>query len=72
MDVRYLKNAPPSPPAKVLAAEGRTFPVDQMYLEDVYGLTQYRLAPDSPAALRGRVGGREASARLKKQAAASR
>jgi len=56
----------------VLAAEGRTFPVDQMYLEDVYGLTQYRLAPDSPAALRGRVGGREASARLKKQAVASR
>ena len=59
---------PDSPTYKVLTAEGRAFPVDQMYLEDVYSLTQYKLAPDSPAALRGRPGGREASARLKKQA----
>ena len=37
----------------VITTMGRTFPVQQLFLEDVYRLTQYRLAPDSPAALRG-------------------
>jgi ATP-dependent RNA helicase DHX29 len=36
----------------ILTAEGRTFPVSCVYLEDVYELTGYLLPPDSPAALR--------------------
>ena len=35
-----------------MTAEGRTFPVSQVFLEDVYAMTSYRLAEDSPAALR--------------------
>lgn len=43
----------------VLAAAGRTFPVRQLFLEDAYEALQYRLAADSPAALRaGAAGGR--------------
>lgn len=38
----------------VLHAAGRTFPVTRMFLEDVYGMTGYRLASDAPAALRRR------------------
>lgn len=36
----------------VVAAAGRTFPVTQLFLEDVYEATGYVLAPDSPAARR--------------------
>lgn len=35
-----------------LAAGGRTFPVDQVFLEDVYEMTGYRLDPEGPCALR--------------------
>lgn len=35
-----------------MTAQGRTFPVSQIFLEDIYQLTNYRLADDSPAALR--------------------
>lgn len=35
-----------------LSAKGRTFPVQQFYLEDVYEATAYHLPEDSPAALR--------------------
>lgn len=36
----------------VLTALGRTFPVQQLFLEDCYERTGYRLAADSPAAMR--------------------
>lgn len=36
----------------VLHAAGRTFPVQQLFLEDVYEMTSYVLAADAPAALR--------------------
>jgi ATP-dependent RNA helicase DHX29 len=36
----------------VLHAAGRTFPVQQLYLEDAYELTGYVLEADAPAALR--------------------
>jgi ATP-dependent RNA helicase DHX29 len=36
-----------------LRAEGRTFPVQQFFLEDVYEITGYRLDADAPAAIRG-------------------
>lgn len=36
----------------VLAAAGRTFPVQQLFLEDAYQATGYILDADSPAALR--------------------
>lgn len=35
-----------------MSAKGRTFPVEQFFLEDAYEMTSYRLAHDSPAALR--------------------
>jgi len=35
-----------------LAAGGRTFPVDQVFLEDVYEMIGYRLDPEGPCALR--------------------
>eukprot|EP00887_Chlorella_sp_A99_P005373 scaffold1.g5373.t1 len=38
--------------APALCAQGRTFPVEQRFLEDAYELTGYQLDPDSPAALR--------------------
>lgn len=38
--------------AAVVTAEGRTFPVQHLYLEDAYEAVQYRLDPDSSAALR--------------------
>lgn len=34
-----------------MSAKGRTFPVEQIFLEDVYEMTQYRLSDDAPAAL---------------------
>ena len=37
----------------VLSAAGRTFPVEHLFLEDVYEAVGYRLDADSPAALRG-------------------
>jgi HrpA-like RNA helicase len=37
---------------QTLAAGGRTFPVEQVFLEDVYELTGYRLDPEGPSALR--------------------
>lgn len=42
----YLGNCP------VLEAQGRTFPVKQFYLEDIYESLQYQLQSDSWAALR--------------------
>ena len=36
-----------------LSAKGRTFPVEQLFLEDAYEATGYRLEADAPAALRG-------------------
>ncbi|CAI5497941.1 unnamed protein product [Closterium sp. Naga37s-1] len=36
----------------VIQAQGRTFPVEMKYLEDVYESTGYNLSSDSPAALR--------------------
>ncbi|CAI5481236.1 unnamed protein product [Closterium sp. Yama58-4] len=36
----------------VIQAQGRTFPVEMKYLEDVYESTGYKLSSDSPAALR--------------------
>ena len=46
-----------------MAAQGRTFPVEQLFLEDVYERTGYRLADDAPAALRrGRGGGMQRQA----------
>jgi ATP-dependent RNA helicase DHX29 len=44
---------PPNTPVPVIACGGRTFPVEVRYLEDVYGETGYRLAPESRAAVRG-------------------
>lgn len=35
----------------VLTTEGRTFPVQHHFIEDVYEATQYLLSPDSPAAV---------------------
>lgn len=35
-----------------LSAKGRTFPVEQFFLEDVYEMTGYNLPEDSPAAMR--------------------
>eukprot|EP00983_Pelagomonas_calceolata_P090710 1157455-Pelagomonas_calceolata.AAC.1 len=53
--------------AAVLTAEGRTFPVEALFLEDVYYATGYRLAPDAPAAMRS--GGARANANaMRKQA----
>ena len=42
---KYFWNCP------VVNVEGRTFPVDTMYLEDVYEMLHYQLPLDSPAAL---------------------
>ena len=51
----------------MLTAEGRTYPVEALFLEDVYSATGYRLAPDAPAAMRG--GGARANANaMRKQA----
>ena len=38
----------------VVAAGGRTFPVQHLFLENVYELTGYLMDPDSPAAYRTR------------------
>jgi len=46
----------------VLTAEGRTFPVETLHLEDVYERLSYLLAPDSPAALRARCSHQRAAA----------
>eukprot|EP00250_Pteridium_aquilinum_P004082 c14319_g1_i2 orf=171-4673(+) len=35
----------------VVKIEGRTFPVDTIYLEDIYEMLEYRLATDSPASI---------------------
>ncbi|XP_019058918.1 PREDICTED: DExH-box ATP-dependent RNA helicase DExH7, chloroplastic isoform X2 [Tarenaya hassleriana] len=43
---RYFGHCP------VVTAQGRTHPVTTQFLEDIYELTSYHLAPDSPAALR--------------------
>jgi hypothetical protein len=51
----------------VLEAEGHTFPVDAVFLEDVYRTIGYRLARDAPAAMR--TGGARANANaMRKQA----
>ena len=44
---RYFGGSP------TLAAGGRTFPVEHLFLEDVYELTNYRLDAEGPNALRG-------------------
>jgi hypothetical protein len=49
----------------VLSAEGRTHPVQQLFLEEVYDMTGYRLAPDAPAALKHR--GKKGAELYKKQ-----
>ena len=36
-----------------LFAPGRTFPVEEHYLEEIYEILQYNLSPDNPACLRG-------------------
>lgn len=36
----------------VLTTEGRTYPVEHLFLEDAYSLTGYNLDPESPAALK--------------------
>lgn len=43
---RYFGNCP------VITAEGRTHPVKVHFLEDIYESLNYRLASDSPAAIR--------------------
>ncbi|CAK0787622.1 hypothetical protein CVIRNUC_010844 [Coccomyxa viridis] len=48
MFARYYGGCP------VLTAGGRTFPVEQHFLEDAYELTGYRLDADSPCAMRDR------------------
>src|SRR5688572_7372106 len=53
----------------VIFAEGRTFPVERLYLEDVYQLLQYKLEPDSPCAVRGGSAQRASAAALAKNAA---
>mmetsp|Transcript_22420 Transcript_22420/g.76149 ORF Transcript_22420/g.76149 Transcript_22420/m.76149 type:complete len:1472 (+) Transcript_22420:20-4435(+) len=61
---RYLGGCP------IVTAPGRTFPVRQLHLEDIYEELDYLLPPDSPAALRDqRRGG---SARGAKGAAKGR
>ena len=58
--------------APVLAMKGRTFPVQEIFLEDIYESTGYMLEADSPFALRekkkkggkGAGGGRSALARF--------
>jgi len=62
----------PPPPHAVFEAEGRTFPVSALFLEDVYQETQYRLAPDAPAAMRGGKGRASASAMRKNMSGGSR
>lgn len=52
----------------VLYAEGRTFPVQRLYLEDVYAATRYALEPDAPAALRPGAAQRAAAAAMVKHA----
>lgn len=37
---------------QVLAAGGRTFPVEHLFLEDVFELTEYTLDPEAHAALK--------------------
>lgn len=36
----------------VVTTEGRTYPVEQLFLEDAYSLTGYNLDPESPAAMK--------------------
>ncbi len=56
------------PPTAVISCQGRTFPVEHLFLEDVYEATGYALDPESRAALRS--GQAHANAvRMKKQAA---
>lgn len=38
-----------------LAAGGRTFPVDHLFLEDVYELLQYKLDAESPSTRKAHV-----------------
>ncbi len=54
----------------VLHAPGRTFPVEQFFLEDAMEVTGYVLAPDSPAALRPGGARRERQRRLENAAGA--
>ena len=42
------------PPLPINLLQGRTFPVEQLFLEDCYQATGYVLDADSPAALRPR------------------
>jgi len=54
----------------VLHAPGRTFPVEQFFLEDAMEVTGYVLAPDAPAALRPGGARRERQRRLENAAGA--
>lgn len=53
-----------------LHAPGRTFPVEQLFLEDAMEVTGYVLAPDAPAALRPGGARRERQRRLENAAGA--
>jgi ATP-dependent RNA helicase DHX29 len=54
----------------VLHAPGRTFPVEQFFLEDAMEVTGYVLAPDAPAALRPGGARRDRQRRLENAAGA--
>ncbi len=54
----------------VLHAPGRTFPVEQFFLEDAMEVTGYVLAPDAPSALRPGGARRERQRRLENAAGA--
>ena len=41
---------------EMLAAGGRTHPVEQFFLEDIFEITEYRLDAEGPAALKVRSG----------------
>ena len=47
-----------------VSAEGRTFPVQAHYLEDVIEMCEYSLGEDSPAAIRGRRANKNSSPAL--------
>lgn len=55
-----------------LHAAGRTFPVQQLYLEDVYKATGYVVSQDSPVALRQGDGGKYGQRRAIEKAVRSR
>ena len=51
---------------QALAAGGRTHPVEQLFLEDVFEFTEYHLDAEGPAALRVRAGSSSKTKALQK------